>query len=221
MTFSPDWEDCYANNKHLSIWPWTDLVIYVSRYAKRCKGERLSVLELGCGYGANIPFFQHLEADYYAVEGSSTAVNYLKAKFPRFADNIFWGDYTNNIPFELSFDIIVDRASLPFNDISSINKTLSICYDKLHDKGLFIGIDWYSPDHSEFMNGQPTIDPFTRANFTDGIFAGTGNVHFFSHDHLTALFMRYRMLVLEHKLVEQRIPDSSYKFAAWNFVAQK
>ena len=43
----------------------------------------MRVLELGCGPGANIPFFLSQGADYYAAEGSETIVVELQKKFPR------------------------------------------------------------------------------------------------------------------------------------------
>lgn len=41
----------------------------------------LRVLELGCGAGANIPFFAAINAEYYGIEGSSTQVKRLQEQY--------------------------------------------------------------------------------------------------------------------------------------------
>ena len=46
------------------------------------------VLELGCGAGANIPFFLALGMDYYAIEGSPTIVKQLHKRYADLADKI-------------------------------------------------------------------------------------------------------------------------------------
>ena len=55
MSFSEEWNHAYEKNTNLSTWPWSDLVSYVKRFTKLDKNSK--VLELGCGAGANIPFF--------------------------------------------------------------------------------------------------------------------------------------------------------------------
>ncbi len=54
MEYSNEWNEAYKNNSHMSIWPWSDLVSCVYRYAHPKDGYQ-RVLELGCGAGANIP----------------------------------------------------------------------------------------------------------------------------------------------------------------------
>ena len=83
MTFSNEWDQRYQENTHMSIWPWSDLVSFVKRYSKSIKVSR--VLELGCGAGANIPFFKSLKVDYYAIDGSKTAVQRLWNRFRNIA----------------------------------------------------------------------------------------------------------------------------------------
>ena len=34
MGFSQEWEQRYADNTHLSIWPWSDIVSLVHRHCK-------------------------------------------------------------------------------------------------------------------------------------------------------------------------------------------
>ena len=71
-------------------WPFSDLVSYVMRYV-RPSGPDFNVLELGCGSGANIPFFLSLGVNYYGLDGSVTIVEYLKQKFPQISGNIKCG----------------------------------------------------------------------------------------------------------------------------------
>ena len=62
MSFSQEWEQRYAENTHMSIWPWSDVVSLVHRHCKPLisagGGE---CLELGCGAGAPIyPFVSYI-----------------------------------------------------------------------------------------------------------------------------------------------------------------
>src|SRR3990172_8519201 len=101
-----EWEDTYRNSSHLSIWPWSEMVSYVMRYVRPDKNFR--VLEVGCGAGANIPFFKHLEVDYHAIEGSASIVEKLHKRFPDLKDKIIVGDFTGEIATPGLFDLIVD-----------------------------------------------------------------------------------------------------------------
>ena len=73
VSFSPAWDAAYREGQHLSTWPWSDVVSYVSVTPDR-DGGYSRVLECGCGAGANIPFFERLGMDYFAIEGSDNMV---------------------------------------------------------------------------------------------------------------------------------------------------
>ena len=52
MGFSLEWDDIYAQKKHYSIWPWSDLISLFNRFVKNSnKDDVLRVFELGCGVG--------------------------------------------------------------------------------------------------------------------------------------------------------------------------
>ena len=93
--FSKEWDKRYKENTHMSIWPWSDLVSFVM--SNLPQKENFNVLELGCGAGANIPFFKSIGANYYAIEGSASIVENLHNKYPQFKDNIIVGDFTKDI----------------------------------------------------------------------------------------------------------------------------
>ena len=99
MGFSQEWEGCYADSTHLSIWPWSDIVSLVHRHCKvlvNRKGGK--VMEFGCGAGANIPLFLHLGMEYSGIEGSPTIVSRLKEQYPKVASNIYVGDFCGEHP---------------------------------------------------------------------------------------------------------------------------
>jgi SAM-dependent methyltransferase len=220
MGFSEEWNNQYKANQQMSIWPWSDLVSYFMRYAKPL-GYPLKVLELGCGAGANIPFFLRMGVDYYALEGSDVIVAQLHERFPELKDRISCTDFTQIIPFAEKFDVIVDRASLTHNPTADIKKCLALVGNKLRPGGKFIGIDWFSTAHADYKIGTSTLDPYTNANYEDGQFADVGYVHFSDKQHLEELFCDFNFEVMEHKVVQKEYPCTGHAFASWNFVAIK
>jgi SAM-dependent methyltransferase len=221
MSWSSDWETRYRENTHLSIWPWSDLVSYVHRYAKPVTNETF-VLELGCGAGANIPFFLELGVHYFAIEGSPTMVNRLRKRFPQLKARIVTGDFTKNLGIPHKFDLVVDRASLTHNTTQAIRSSLSLVSDSLRCGGKFIGIDWFSKAHTDSIAGIE-VDSHTRSNITEGPFADVGNVHFSDEQHLVDLFSENGLSIehLEHKILKKQIPLQDYQMAMYNLCSVK
>lgn len=219
MGFSQQWNDRYLESSHLSVWPWSDLVSHVMRHA-RPERPGWRVLELGCGAGANIPFFTSLGVDYHAIEGSQEIVRRLKERFPELGDRIAAGDFTREIPFPGHFDLVVDRAALTHNTTQAISDAVTLLKGHLKPGAKFIGIDWFSTEHSDYLKGERAEDLQTRKNIEPGTFAGVGRVHFSDRAHLEELFSSFEFLSLEHKSVRREIPAGNHQVvAAWNFVA--
>jgi SAM-dependent methyltransferase len=181
VNFSRDWDDAYRVGTHLTTWPFSDLVSLVYRYAKPADGF-CAVLELGCGVG----FFRRLGVDYRAIEGSSNAVARLLAAYPDLSEKVAVGDFTQMIPFDGPFDLVVDRAALVHNPTEAIRRTMGIVRERLRTGGKLIGIDWFSDQHQDAKRGDE-VDLHTRTNFASGPFAGIGNVHFCDQGHLQDL----------------------------------
>lgn len=220
--FNTEWELRYSEDTHLSVWPWSDLVSYISRNAKPNDSFK-KVLELGCGAGANIPFFSSRGDEYFAIEGSKTIVNQLKKKFPQYSENIVAGDFTKDIPFNTVFDVVFDRAGLTCNDTKSILYALIIAQKVIRKDGLFIGIDWYSQEHSDSKRGIE-VDEYTRREIESGPFLGLGNIHFSDEQHLTDLFSDagFEIISLEHKQNKILLGQNAGTIhCAFNFVARK
>ncbi|HVZ53577.1 MAG TPA: class I SAM-dependent methyltransferase [Pseudolabrys sp.] len=219
MAFSPEWDEAYRAAGHLSIWPWSDLVSLVYRHARPQNGFR-RVLECGSGAGANIPLFLGLKADYFGIEGSPHIVAQLQQRYPEIKDQLVAGDFTRDIPFEGAFDLVVDRGSLTHNTVEGIARALSLIFSRLRPGGKFIGVDWFSTEHSDAEVGE-RLDAWTRRSSEGGQFAGLGAVHFTDKQHLLHLVNAAGFAVeyLEHKQVDMHIASKPGRRASWNFVA--
>jgi SAM-dependent methyltransferase len=221
MNFSPGWDQTYRESRQLSTWPWSDLVSFTLRHARPDDGFR-RVLELGCGAGANIPFFRKLGVDYWAIEGSAFVVAKLHEAFPDLGDRIVAGDFTREISFDGPFDLVIDRSSLTHNDTDAIRRTLRMVGSLMRPGAKFIGINWFSTKHSAAAAGDP-MDPHTRTNIPAGQFAGVGAVHFSDQEHIVDLIgtAGFSLERLEHQEIDGVLPTGGSTLGWWNFVAVK
>ncbi len=221
MSFSEEWEQIYISGAHNVLWPWSELISLVHRTKMLSqKPKNLNVLELGCGTGPNIPFFLSLGMNYYGIEGSTSAIDFIRSKFPSLKSQIVPGDFTLEIPLDVTFDLIVDRASVSHNDTLSIKNCLKICKEKLAPGSLFIGLDWFSTQHSEYHNSDcKQIDAHTKI-FHSGYFNNIGKVHFSDQEHLFELFKPFSFQFLTHKQETNIIPKNSWNPASWRFVVE-
>lgn len=245
MAFSSQWDERYRSGTHLSRWPWSDLVSLVMRHANPREHPR--VLELGCGAGANIPFFLRLGFDYRGIEGSPYMVEDLRRSFPQIASHLHVGDFTRAIPEHgptqadrnqsrgqtadrkgttregaagRGFDLVVDRAALTHNSEEDIRRCLDLVWDALRPGGKFIGVDWFADSHDEARGGNPGRDPRTRSDYATGPFAGVGRVHFSDRTHVEDLFARFTLVHLELKTSRLLLPEK-WTQAMWNIIAVK
>lgn len=220
MSFSTQWDQIYREGSNISIWPWSDLVSYIHRYAKPFSSST-KVLEIGFGSGANIPFFLSLGMDYYGIEGSDSIAARVREKYPELKNRLQTGDFIRQ-NFLDKYDLVVDRSSMTHNDNNAIREGLKNLWAAMKPGAKYFGIDWFSAEHSDYGVGD-SIDEFTRANAMTGQFAGVGNVHFSSKEHLVELFTEagFDLIRLEHKRHTIEIPNQGYVFASWNLVAIK
>ncbi|MCG8637443.1 MAG: class I SAM-dependent methyltransferase [Desulfobacterales bacterium] len=215
------WESVFKKNQHTSRWPWSDLISYVVKYGGITE-EGGKVLELGCGTGANVPFFLSRGLEYYTVEGSEFAVRTLKKEYREIEDNFVCGDFTRHIPFQGPFDLIVDRSSIKHNGRDDIERTVESVHSLLKPNGRFIGIDWSSTEHTSFTKSEATTgDPYFRTACEQGSLKNIGGVFFFSEEYLLELLSDFEILFLEHKEQKRVIPSDNYNEAGWLFVAGK
>lgn len=218
------WDGRYKEKTHRSAWPWSDLVSLCERHVRpvlNSKDSAVEILEIGCGFGANIPYLLTLGDDYYGVDGSETCLREVAERFPSVEANLCCADFTEDLGFDKSFDLIVDRGSVTCNSDSAIRDCVRLITARLRPGGLFCGITWFSKDNSEYLLGLDGGDPHTRTGYTEGSFANTGTVHFTDETNLGEILSNFKLIKLEHKISKEIVPANGGRNAFFNFVAQK
>jgi len=224
MAFSEEWErEQYSKGKQVNIYPFTDIVCLVMAYANPDEhGFGQKVLELGCGTGPNIQFFFDKQMEYFGIEGSASAVEWVKRKFGDYA-SITQCDFTSKIPFEADFfDLIVDRSAITHNRKDDIVKVIEECHRVLKNGGVFVITDWFSTKHSLCSEGDD-IELNTKSNYSRGLFANVGTVHYFDESEIRELFSSgWEIRYLAHKTVEVYISEiGNVLGCTYNLVAAK
>lgn len=219
MSFSPEWEDLYAAGAHHSVWPWSELISLIMRYARPHQRETpAQVLEIGCGVGANIPLVQWFGGVFHGVDNSASALEGIRQ---RYGDDVqlAQADFCEDIPFSGPFDIVIDRASLTHNPTVGIERSLEMIKKRLAPDGVYVGIHWFSTDCDDFKCGEPTEDPYVRKGYTCGDFAGVGQVHFSDQACLERLFSGFSIKVLD-QVISETIKPQRQRLGWWNIVAK-
>ena len=124
-----EWDECYKKIRQINKWPYSEVISIINRYTTIKKDDKM--LELGFGTGLNIMFFNSIGVRYYGIEGSETAVQYARKKFPDIQNNLQIADFTQNLVFKEKFNYIIDRGSLTHNSTKGIKKTVDLIYDQL------------------------------------------------------------------------------------------
>ena len=131
-----EWDKIYSSKikRHKNEWPNEELIGFVNRtYSFKKNKSKIKILELGCGWGNNLKLFKKNNYDYYGVEQSIYAFNFLKKNFK----NVFCYNFSN-LNFQNNyFDCVVDRQSMQHNNLEEILKTISEVNRVLKRGGLF------------------------------------------------------------------------------------
>jgi SAM-dependent methyltransferase len=215
------WESLYAAGLHGSVWPWSDLVSLFMRHV-RPSGSAIEVLEVGVGAGANIPFVLSVGGRMSAIDGSATAISRLQERFA--GDDrvqLAVGDFTQSIPFDRVFDVVIDRGSITHNDDRGLRQAVAHVFRCMKPGGWLFGLTLFSSEMKESSCGDNGPDQWTRRDIKSGPLAGTGLAHFWNPEHIADVFADFEIVALEGHTVQYLVPEKSDGLAYYNLVARK
>lgn len=212
------WNRYYKRLKSKSFWPWTDVVVLCNKFFVK-KKRKAEILEIGVGNGANIPFFLKKNYNFYGIDSSSYIIQILKRKYKKISKNFISGDFEEDI-ISKKFDLILDRGSITCgNDSKRIDRIISLVKKNLKKGGIFISVDWYSKNCSDFKNTKK-IKRKNFFSFKEGPFANIGQIYFSDLKDLKKRFKRFKILHIEEKQIKNYFRNKNV-FASWSIVAKK
>jgi hypothetical protein len=156
------------------------------------------------------------------VDGSETAINHNRNRFPEIKNNLKTCDFAKEIPFDREFQLVFDRASVTHNNVADVYSCIKIASQKLSKRGYFIGIDWFSNKHIDYQIGGATSNG-TKININSKQFKDTGIVHFFNKKEILSLFEvnNFTVIKMEEKSIENALSETSETRCSFNFIAVK
>lgn len=132
--------------------------------------ENISVLEIGCGHGADLMECQRRKANVYGLDLNPNFVKNLQHKVN--ADIRIFKAGADSIPFPVQFDLIYSRDTINYLENSELEQLFSECFRCISDEGVlifqFIEADMISYDQRQknLLNFNPSfldhhvIEPF-------------------------------------------------------------
>lgn len=211
------WDNLYKKKNQFSLWPWSDLITLCSKYCNFRK--KLEVLEIGCGTGANVPFFLSKNCKYTGVDISKNAINFLKKKFKNKNKNpeFVCSDYSD-IKINKKFDLIIDRGAITCgNDLINIVKIINKIYEDLKNNGKFICIDWYSKKTYSYkkLKKKPNFISLKKSSLSN-----LGKTYFVDQFEIRKLFKKFKIVYLSEKIIDNLLKRKK-SFATWSFICNK
>lgn len=215
------WEEKYARG-HAQRYPWDAVVSFIFRNAPKDRPrERVRILEVGCGTGANLWFAAREGFTVAGVDASLSAITAAKQRFTqdRLTGTFEVADF-GHLPFpDGSFDLVIDRGSLTCAGRSAARRAITEISRVLVPGGRF-HFNPYSDHHSSAASGHPGNDGLTL-DITEGSMVGSGQICFYSRSDTIAVLAGWDIKSLQHVVFTEDIAPTKLVHAEWRAIAER
>ena len=134
--YKKEWEDSYSSQKiqNKNEYPSEEVIFFLMhRFSNLRDKSNIKILDLGCGWGNNLKFFQDKGFTYFGVDFSESAIAHCKKNHK----NVFCCSI-DKLPFESNkFDVVIDRMAMQHNPLDIIQKTFFEVKRVLKKEGVF------------------------------------------------------------------------------------
>ena len=210
--YNQHWDDKFSA-REWGRYPPEDLVRFMGRNFKSANRDEISVLEVGCGPGANV-WFLHREGYRVAgIDGSPAAID--KARIRIETENaelnlnnpdLRVGNFSSLPWTEQSFDLVIDIFAIYANTIDVIEQALAEIYRVLKPGGRFYSKLWGTRT-TGFGQGRE-VEFHTYDDIPTGPCHDMGISHFFDIDEIRQRFASFQIDAIDTIVRSDAIIDS-------------
>jgi SAM-dependent methyltransferase len=193
-------ERLYAGGRKVNRYPYDLVVSFVLRRFGAGERARTRLLDYGCGGGNHARFLAAEGFDLHAVDNAPTAVELTRVAVAEAGGavdpaKLRVADFAA-LPFpDDHFDAVIDRQSLGQNAASDLPRMVAEIARCLRPGGIYFGVN-FSDRHPQLRFGRPRGGG-DWGDFTEGVFRGLGQKHFFSVTEIGALFAPFELESVE------------------------
>ena len=202
IDYKKHWDEKFRT-RNWGRYPPEDLVRFMGKKFSNSIHQDISILEVGCGPGANLWFLQREGYKVSGIDCSSFAIDLSrnrlmqqdKESFAQIPD-LKVGDF-QSLPWEDEcFDVIIDIFSIYANTIEVINKTVQEIHRVLKPGGYFYSKLWGCKTRGFGQGFEIERGTFDKIPF--GPCADMGITHFFDYKEIEKTFFLFNTIAIEH-----------------------
>lgn len=219
MTWDPVWEKVYRESEW-GKYPGESLIRFVARNYYRRERNKIRMLEIGCGPGANIWYIAREGFKAYGIDGSSTAIEKAKNRLRAegLGAKLLVSDAQNLSFPEDYFDAVVDNECLAHNSASSAAKILKEIGRVLKKGGLFYSRTF--TDKTYVGQSRKKLARLEYNGVSDGPFANRGFIRLTDRNSISSLYAKQFEILSVDKL-EWTNENGSWRVSEWIIICKK
>ena len=213
MTIHQHW-DAKFKTRDWGKYPPEDLVRFMARRFGSLESRKgVSVLEVGCGPGANLRYMLAEGYKIHGIDSSPTAIEIARRNLKILSGNKFsfdpdivCGDFSSLPWSNGSFDVVVDIFSIYANYIAVIQKTAIEINRVLKESGILYAKLWGTKTVG-YGDGE-LKEPNTYDNIQKGPLYDMGVAHFFDEKDIPIIFAPLKLINIDRLTRTDRLKFS-------------
>lgn len=131
-----NWNTIWKNKSfYTNLYPTNNIIYFYKHHLSKMK-KNSKILDCGCGNGRNFKFLSENGFDVYGTDTSPKIINDNKKKFKKHKNKFELGDIRFLEFKENFFDVIISEASMYYQSIEDLKKTIERFYYLLKPNGI-------------------------------------------------------------------------------------
>jgi SAM-dependent methyltransferase len=195
------WDDKFST-RAWGRYPPEDLVRFMGRQFAGRDRTAVSVLEVGCGPGANLWFLHREGYKVSGIDGSPAAIRIAEERLAtenkglnKHAPDLRVGNFATLPWADSQFDVVLDIFAIYANTLPVIDQVVSEVYRVLKPGGLFYSKLW-GRNCTGYGQGRE-IEPGTYDDIPAGPCQDMGVSHFFDRAEIDRVFSRFSVRTVD------------------------